>query len=363
MLSDNGIKDYLQKGLLGVEPLGNIGPASIDLHMGDRLYRSDPQAWLSHQEEVGRLATRKTFLMMLEKLEEPGRLPFDAFVSRFGIPVAKTNGYWVLEPDKIYYSQTAETVRTKKGVRIGVATRSSAARNGLGVQFSDDNLDHADEFSGKVPLVLRTCGTTVELPENHSILQLVVEPSRYLANEEIEDAVRKGEIMVSEKTEIRDDSIYLEFHPTILRYNGGIMNPAKDCGGCFEPIDITGGYVLEPGRFYLASTRETVKLGAKHAGVIDEKSGGLAVPITQLMPLAMPTAGTIFNSAYVHMNAPYHWPGSNHSVVLEIFTYEPKIVRAGMRACRMFFEELYPECGSLYNAKYNGQAGPTVGRI
>ncbi len=363
MLSDMGIRDYLQRGLLGVEPLGNMGPASVDLHIGDRLYRSDPQAWLSHQEEVGRLATRKTFRTMLEKLEEPNQLPFDEFVSKFAAPVTDLDGCWILEPDKIYYAQTAETLVTKKYVRVNIASRSSAARNGIRIQFSDDKLDKADGFSGKVPLVLRTYGTRTELPKNHSVLQLVVEPSRYLASEEIGDAVRKGEIMVSGKTEIRDDSIYLTFHPTILRYNGGIMNPAKDCGGCFEPIDITGGYVLEPGRFYLASTRETVKLGAKHAGVIYEKSGGLAVPITQLMPLAMPTVGTIFNSAYVHMNAPYHWPGSNHSVVLEIFTYEPKIVRAGMRACRMFFEELYPECGSLYNAKYNGQIGPTVGRI
>ncbi len=341
MLSDNGIRDYLQKGLLGVEPLGNMGPASIDLHIGDRLYRSDPQAWLSHQKEVDKLANRETLWEMQEKLEEPGRLPFDGFVCKFGTPVAKSNGLWVLEPDKIYYAQTAETVKTKRGVRVGIYTRSSAARNGLHVQFSDEKLDKSDGFSGKVFLVLQTHGTHVELPENRSILQLIVEPFRCLTSHEIKEAMRKGEVGVSGKPEIRDDAIYLTFHPMILRYNDRIMNPAKDSGECFEPIDITNNYMIEPGKFYLASTKEVVRIGAKHVGVLDEK----------------------IKSAYVHMNAPFHWPGSNHNVVLEIFSSEPRVIRAGMRACRLRFEELYPECGSLYNARYNGQAGPTVSKI
>ncbi len=67
MLSDKGIRDYLQKGLLDVEPLGNIGPASIDLHIGNRLYRYDPQAWLAHQQEVDKLAHRETFRKMQKK--------------------------------------------------------------------------------------------------------------------------------------------------------------------------------------------------------------------------------------------------------------------------------------------------------
>ncbi|MBI4177753.1 MAG: hypothetical protein HY516_05340 [Candidatus Aenigmarchaeota archaeon] len=363
MLSDKGIRDYLQKGLLSVEPLGNIGPASIDLHIGDTLHRSDPQAWLLHQQEVDKLAGRGTFWEMQRMLEEPGCLPFDEFVSKFAIPVTKTNGCWVLEPSQIYYTQTAETVKTQKGVRIGVATRSSAARNGLHVQSSDDDLDRADEFSGKMPLVLRTYGTRVELPPNRSILQLVAEPSRYLTSHEIGKAVTKGEITVSGKPETRDDAIYLTFHPKILRYNGKVMNPAKESKKCFDPIDITHGYVLEPDVFYLASTQEIVGIGPGHVGVIDEKSGGVVVPIDQLIPMAIPPVGAVFNSAYVHMNAPYHWPGSNHNVVLEIFSREPKIIRAGMRACRMFFEELYPETGSPYNSRYSGQVGPTVNRV
>ncbi|MBI1972085.1 MAG: hypothetical protein HYS53_02180 [Candidatus Aenigmarchaeota archaeon] len=363
MLSDMGIRDYLQRGLLGVEPLGKIGPASIDLRIGDRLYRSDSQAWLSHQQEVDKLAHRGTARKMIEKLEEPGRLPFDKFVSRFAVPAAESSGLWILEPNEIYYAQTAETVKTKRGVRIGITTRSSAARNGLGVQFSDDRLDRAGEFAGKVPLVLQTYGTCVELPKKHSMLQLVVEPSRRLTNNEIRESVRKGEIAVSGKPEIRDDAIYLTFHPTILRYNGRPMNPAKDSGKCFEPVDITRGYALEPGKFYLASTREVVRMGTNRVGVIDEMSGGWVVPVNMLMPLATPQVGSVFNSAYVHMNAPYHWPGSDHSVVLEIFSSETRMVRAGMRACRMFFEELYPETGSPYNSRYSGQTGPTLNRV
>lgn len=364
MLSDKGIRDYLSKGLLSVEPLGNIGPCSIDLHIGSRLYRSSPQAWMAHDRDVQKLAEKGDIWGMNKKHEEPVYLPFDEFVSRFATPVSKTNGYWVLEPGAMYYTQTAETVTTKGGVHVLAAARSSAARNGIRIEDNDQKISRRDAFNGKIFLTLRTYGTCVELPENHSILQMVVESSHdYLTGDEIREVIRKGEIAVSEKPIIWGDSLYLTFHPKLLRYNGRTMNPAKDSSACFDEIDITHDYVLEPNRFYLASTREIVGMGTKHAGVIGEMSGGKIVQIEHLFPLVMPGAHIIGNTVHMHMNAPYHWPGSNHSLVLEMFSSEPRIIRAGMPACGMFVERVEPECGAGYNSKYNGQSGPVVSRL
>lgn len=56
MLSDMGIKEYIQKGLLRIDPMNQIGPASVDLHIGDRLYRSDSQAHYLYDREAAKAA-------------------------------------------------------------------------------------------------------------------------------------------------------------------------------------------------------------------------------------------------------------------------------------------------------------------
>jgi len=340
MLSDKGIKDYISRGMLKVDPLGQIGPASIDLHIGDCLYRSDAEAHRLYQEEIDRLAKRETFAKFLKKREELGTMSFDQYVSRFGKKVAEVDDCWILEPNKLHYAQTAETITTKEGVHVRIATRSSLARIGLRIQYSEDKLDESRVFKGKPFLVLQSYDTCVELPKNYPACQMVIETFRYIFHEEIKEAIKRGDITISKEPIIKYDSIILTFHPRLLRYNGRVVSPAKDNSGCFDEIDITHEYVLEPKKFYLASTQEIVGIGAKYCGILNEFA----------------------NSTYVHLNSPYHWPGSNHSITLEIFSTQPKRIRAGNPACRLFIQQLYPECGSLYNSKYNGQEGPTISR-
>ncbi len=284
---------------------------------------------------------------MVQRLEEPDLLlPFDEYVQRFGKRVYDEGGNWFLESNALYYAQTAETISTRKGVRIWIATRSSSARNGLRVQFSDDKLDRGEEFEGKPFLVLHTYGTHIELPRNYRLCQMIVQPSRHLLAEEIKEAIHSGEIQLSGNPIVshRTDSIVLTFHPKLLRYNGRTIHPKKDNKECFEEIDITHGYVLEPGRFYLGSTKEIIGIGRKHVGVLHE---------TGIMPL---------DSYTTHFNAPYHWPGSDHSITLEISTPEPKVIKAGQPACLLHIQELYPECESPYDSRYNDQYGPVVSR-
>lgn len=341
MLSDRGIMDYISRGLLGVEPVGKIGPASMDLCIGDNLYRSEPLAWLSYEKEIEKLAKKGDVWGMERAHEAVGTMGFDEFIYKFAEPVQKHNGCWILEPNSHYYAQTAETVTKEKYVPIRIAARSSVARTGLMVESGSNEVMLGEQFSGKLFLLLKTYGTTVELPENYSILQIAVDDHVHLTTQEIKKAIKKGEVSVSGNPLIWDDAIFPTFHPTVLRYNGRTLNPAKDNSDCFDHIDITNEYLMQTNRFYLASTQEKIWTDLKHVGVLQEFS----------------------HPTYVHMNAPYHWPGSNHTIVLEFFPVAPIIVKAGKRACRMQIEELYPECESGYNSKYSGQSGPVVSRL
>lgn len=369
MLSDRSIKDYISRGLLKVTPTPKIGPASIDLHIGNQLYRSNPQAHLSYQEEVEKLDKQGKFLEFLEKQEEPD-LPFDRYVSRFGIPVADIDSNWILEPNHIYYAQTAETITAQKDVYIWIATRSSCARNGLRIQYSEEKLDKNERFKGKPFLVLQTYGTRVELPKKYPVCQMIVGRSRNLMNKEIEEVMKKGDIDVSGSPVIEFDSVILTFHPKLMRHNGKTLNPAKDSSECFDEIDITNGFVLEPGKFYLGSTQEVVSVGTKYVGILDEFFGLYINKDASIFnklfgPLYItPNKPYLFSSRYIHLNAPYHWPGSDHQMTLEIFptTQERIKIKAGDPACRLLIQELYPECEFPYNSRYNGQEGPTINR-
>jgi deoxycytidine triphosphate deaminase len=371
MLSDRGIRHYLDKGLLKVDPEYHIGPASIDLHIGSRLYRSNPQAHLRYQKKFDKLAkklAKENFLDFIKKLEEPSQ-SFNQYVSQFGIPVSDSDGYWILEPDRIYYAQTKETITTQKYVGLKIATRSSSARIGLNVQDSEEELDKHDEFKGNPFLVIRTCGTTVELPRNYSICQMVVEPLMgYLFKKGIEEAIKNGDITISGNPVISFDSLILTFHHKLLGYNGKTLNPSRDNSGCFDEIDISNGCILKPGQFYLGSTKETIGIGKNLVGILDECFGPLCKDKKILSKLIGPDCiplgrPYLFSTSYVHLNAPYHWPGSKHQMTLEIFPSEPVFVKAGQPACRLLIQQLYPECESPYSSKYNGQEGPTISRV
>jgi len=367
MLSDKGIRCYLDEGLLKVNPECHIGPASIDLHIGSRLYRSNPQAHRLYQEKFDKLA-KENFLDFMKKLEEPSQ-SFNQYVSQFGIPVSDSDGCWILEPNRLYYTQTDETITTKKSVYVRIATRSSSARIGLRVQYSEDGLDHCEAFKGKPFLVLQTYGTHVELPKKYSICQMVVQPLMgYLSEKGIKEAIKNGDITISGNPVISFDSLILTFHHKLLGYNGKPLNPSRDNSECFDEIDISNGCILKPGQFYLGSTKETIGIGKNLVGILDECFGPLCKDkkiLSKLIGLNCIPLGRpyLFSTNYVHLNAPYHWPGSKHQMTLEISPSEPIYIKAGHPACRLLIQLLYPECESPYNSKYNGQEGPTISRV
>lgn len=338
MLSDAGIKDYICKGLLKVEPQGKIGPASIDLHIGGELYRSNTEAHYTFERDINFLHLLGLHREAFQRQEDVSRLPFDAYVSRFGIKVPPNNDFWTLEPG-VYYTRTAESITTASGVGFKIASRSSTARNGIRIQHSDDGIDKGRSFSGRPFLVLEAYAP-VEVPQNYPLCQMVVQPSVPLAEREIIEALQNGEMDASH-IGLNNDALLLTWHPRLLVHNDRPLNSTKDTNGCFDEVDITNGYWLQPGRFYLGSTREVVRIGHNYVGDLKE----------------------IYNYTHTHMNAPYVWPGHNDTITLEVQTSQPRRISAADSACMLRIERVYPQCTSPYNESYNGRQGPVVARI
>jgi len=122
-----------------------------------------------------------------------------------------------------------------------------------------------------------------------------------------------------------------------------------------EPTDMTevisGGCVLYPGRFVLASTIESVQLPRDLVGQVDGKSS-----LGRLGLLVHATAGFID-------------PGFEGQITLELSNVSPFPIRlpVGMRICQVSFTYLDRPAERPYghpglNSKYQGQRGATASR-
>ncbi|MBI4173369.1 MAG: hypothetical protein HY519_01490 [Candidatus Aenigmarchaeota archaeon] len=340
MLSDRGIKRFMENGQLSVEP-ARIRSASIDLELGSELYVSDTSAIRSITDEMVSLTKQGKISEREELGENFMRLPAEQYLSRFAQPVTATDGYWELLPDQLYYVQTNNKVKIRPNVEVRVVSRSSLARLGLEVQNVGAKMWRREGYEGHPLLMLRTQGTTVRLPTGYPVCQMIVNHFGYLGQDELQTAMASGEISISGNPAVWENYALLTLHPKMLRYNGAPMDPTKDTSNCFDEIDVANGFELEPYQFYLGSTQEAISLAAGYVGVLDDYTG----------PVSM------------HTNAPFHWPGPGHNMTLEMFAHQPGLVHAGSPICKLYFDRLHPECGFLYqSSNYNDQQGPTPSR-
>lgn len=327
ILSDKGIREAIRRGSLSIEPfdVSRLGPMSYDIAV-DRLYE---RKW--------------------DREPRDGML-FEEFLASCCAPLEKPE----LEPGKSYFGASKEVVASR--LPACVATRSSLARYGMEATTDTEFLFR----DGRVPFIIRTHNTRVRLHDSYPVAQLVFNDGIPLDEGEIEDAVSGGEISISGNCMIvRENHVfpymsfgYMPSYASVLlhmdrmlkRYKGGTMDISQDPLEHFEDVDISGGYALQPGEFYLGSTEEAVAPGNMHAG--------------RLMGLF----GDFGNA--VHLNAPWVQPGSGVAQVLEISVHDTKIVRAGMPICRMEIHRLdqEPERSYANVGRYAGQNGPATSR-
>lgn len=106
------------------------------------------------------------------------------------------------------------------------------------------------------------------------------------------------------------------------------------------------GYVLLPGRFYLASTNEYIRVGPTICAFIEGRS----------------SIGRL--GLFIH-NAGWIDSGFHGQITLELFNASSNCIRIypNMRICQIVFSYVSSTVANLYDGKYNNQRGPTPSKI
>jgi dCTP deaminase len=112
------------------------------------------------------------------------------------------------------------------------------------------------------------------------------------------------------------------------------------------PLDANGAFVLQPGQFVLAVTREKINL---------RRTARLAARVEGRSSLAR--LGLV-----VHLTAPTIHAGFSGTITLEMVNFGPfhlRLVPDETRVCQLIFEQLSGEPGQDLDTRFMGQSDPT----
>lgn len=319
VLSDTGIKTWMSQGRIAITPFDEalLGPISYDLTL-DRLF--------------------------VNKRHPSEEQTFEEFLEQCCKPI----NWQLIEPGELYYGVSKETIHADNTCMPEVTARSSMARAGL--KIAVDYADFLRNYS-RVPFIIKAVSGGVVIPLNRPIAQLTFKCSLPLDIGKLTEALATGDISVSGNPKVYWENktfpmngfgyfptpyaILLHLGSSIKRFKGGVLNPLESTEQQFEKIDVSQGYVLKKGEFYLGYTQETVMIGRKHAGRLVR-----------------------FSHSYgseVHLNAPWIQPGSSGNQVLEMTVLTDSFIKAGQPICGMEIHPLDQPVTKPYNGRYMNQ--------
>lgn len=138
------------------------------------------------------------------------------------------------------------------------------------------------------------------------------------------------------------NSFNLTLAPDLLVYTGEVLDPAQD--NPTEQIEIpAGGYVLNPGRVYLARTAEYTKTKSFVPMLIGRSSIGRL-------------------GLFVHVTAGFGDTGFEGYWTLELVATQPVRVYPGMKICQIYYHTAQGEI-ARYKGKYSQNRGVQASRI
>lgn len=169
-----------------------------------------------------------------------------------------------------------------------------------------------------------------------------------LTGPEIARQVEAGRITIDpyDPAQLGPNSYDLRLHPHLVWYDvdpcGGVLDAAEE-NPTFTTAIPPEGFVLWPGRLYLATTVE--RAGSDHyVPCIEGRSSVARLGVS------------------VHVTAGFGDHGFDGQWTLEMTAVHPVRVYAGLRVCQVFFDELTGE-RRPYRGRYAGQAGPQASRL
>lgn len=183
-----------------------------------------------------------------------------------------------------------------------------------------------------------------------------------LSDKDIKEYIQQGKIKITPEPnfdeqlgpcsfDLRLGNVFKAFKPS--RYPFIDLKRPIDFEGMMEEINVADGdpFIIQPGEFVLAATKESFKLPNDIMARLDGRS-------------SLGRLGVV-----VHSTAARFDPGWNGNAVMELgnLGVMPVILYTGMRICALTFETLSSPCEKTYltkkNPKYAKQDSPTASRI
>lgn len=166
-----------------------------------------------------------------------------------------------------------------------------------------------------------------------------------ISGELIKDEIEKGSIVISDFNEnnLNPNSYNLTLSDIIITYDEDILDPRKENKIKNEVIS-DDGYILLPGKLYLASTREMISSN-KYIPCISGRSSLARLGLT------------------VHQTAFFANFGDVFKWTLELSVVQPLKIYPNMKICQVYFDTLLGPANMIYDGKYKYQSNTTSSKF
>lgn len=166
-----------------------------------------------------------------------------------------------------------------------------------------------------------------------------------LTGNEIKQRIASGDIVIHPYNEeqLGPNSYNLRLHRDMLAYREAVLDPKQD-NRTAKIIIPPEGYVLRPGRVYIASTVEWTET-------------------RNLVPMLIGRSSVGRLGLAVHVTAGFGDVGFKGKWTLEMVATEPVRVYPGMEICQIYYHTVQGEILDEYAGKYAGQETATPSRL
>lgn len=166
-----------------------------------------------------------------------------------------------------------------------------------------------------------------------------------LSGNEIRQRMSKGDIIIHpyNDQQLGPNSYNLRLHPKMLAYTEAVLDPKRD-NRTREIIIPPEGYVLKPGRVYIASTEEWTET-------------------RNLVPMLVGRSSVGRLGLAVHVTAGFGDIGFRGRWTLELAATEPVRIYPGTEICQIYYQTVAGEILDGYTGKYVGQQAATPSRL
>ena len=342
ILTDQYIEKAIEKGLIAIQGKEiEIGPTSVNVRIG-KLYR--------HKRIPDHRAID---------------IPYEEFKDKYLEEVPLIDDHWVL--NKFHIGETVEKIFLDMDFTTDLTTRSSWARYGINIrQLPDELQDPYSTYSGNIPFLITTYGTSVILRPGDPIGQLTfASPVKFpILDNHLREIIQQEHLIIKrngKKIDLKDlefdHGVTLTRDNHIKLYKGGLIDPGKPVDDFFEPIELSEqGIPIHKHQFFISASAEEVRIDPHFLGWVKESDYYNPEPGTY-QPTGIVTQKT-------HPNAPRidPYPIFEGKITFENSPMHDLILKPGTRLTELMLYSLIAPCKSKYQSKYKGQKKATTSK-